>query len=82
MSCIWENPDWPSYAYDAEEIERHHVHYELQKKATDIVFGIIDPDMRNKLHAHSLTDEILSSLEIEGEENFVWLRIFFDLQAA
>ncbi len=32
------------------------------------MFGIIDPDMRNRMHARSLTDEILSSLEIEGEK--------------
>ncbi len=40
----------------------------MQKKATDIVFNIIDPDMRVKMHARSLTDEMLSSLEIEGEK--------------
>jgi Fic family protein len=66
MSYIGNNPDWPSYAYDAEEVERHYSNYLLQKKATDIVFGIIDPDMRNRMHAHSLTEEIVSSLEIEG----------------
>lgn len=32
------------------------------------MFGILDPDMRNRIHARSLTDEILSSLEIEGEK--------------
>jgi len=68
MTYIWNNPDWPSYTYDVQEVERHHLHYELQKNTTDIVFGIIDPDTRNRMHARSLTDEILSSLEIEGEK--------------
>jgi Fic family protein len=67
MSYIWNNQDWPAYSYDAEEVERHHIHHELQKKATDIVFGIIDPDMRDRMRARSLTEEVLSSLEIEGE---------------
>ena len=40
----------------------------LQKKASDIVFGIMDPDMKNRMHARALTDEIVSSLEIEGEK--------------
>lgn len=68
MSYIWNNPDWPSYVYDAEEVERHYSNYLLQKKATDIVFGIIESDRRNRMHAHSLTEEIVSSLEIEGEK--------------
>lgn len=68
MSYIWNNPDWPSYAYDSEKVEKHHLHYEVQKKATDIVFHIIDPDMRNRMHTRSLTDEMLSSLAIEGEK--------------
>ena len=68
MSYIWNNLDWPTYAYDTEEVQRHHIPYELHKKATDMVFGIIDPDMRNRMHARSLTDEIISSLEIEGEK--------------
>lgn len=68
MSYIWNNPDWPSYTYDGEVVEKHQIHYELQKKATDIVFSIIDPDMRAKVHARSLTDEMLSSLAIESEK--------------
>ena len=67
MSYIWNNPDWPASTYDVEKIEGYHASYELQKKATDIVFDILDPDIRDKMHAHSLTDEILSSLKIEGE---------------
>lgn len=67
MPYIWNNPDWPSYLYDAEKVRVHHENYDLQKKATDIVFSIIDPDIRNRMHARSLSDEILASLEIEGE---------------
>jgi Fic family protein len=67
MSYIWNNPDWPSYIYDAEQIKKQHDEYELQKRATDIVFDIIDPETRDRMHARSLSDEILSSLQIEGE---------------
>ena len=31
MSYIWNNPDWPSYIYDAEKVRIHHEDYELQK---------------------------------------------------
>jgi len=68
MSYIWKNPDWPLYVYDSEEVDKHYDDYLLQKKATDIVFDIIDPDLRNRMHAHAVTDEILASLEIEGEK--------------
>jgi len=67
MSYIWNNPDWLSYTYDEGEVGKPHANYELQKKATDMVFDIIDPDMKDRMHARSLTDEILASLEIEGE---------------
>jgi Fic family protein len=67
MPYIWNNPDWPSYSYDEAKVRKHHENYELQKKATDVVFSIIDPDTRNRMHARSLSDEILASLEIEGE---------------
>ncbi len=56
-----------SYIYNAEKVKKHHEDYELQKRATDIVFGIIDTDTRDRMHARSLSDEILASLEIEGE---------------
>ncbi len=54
--------------YDVEHIEKHYETYELQNRVTDIVLGIIDQNVRNRMHARSLTDEILSSLEIEGEK--------------
>lgn len=68
MPYIWNHADWPSYSYDAEEIERCYGAYLVQKGATDLVFGVIDPDMGQRMHARSLTDEMLSSIEIEGEK--------------
>ncbi len=67
MSYIWNNPEWPSYTYNEEQVAKQYEEYMLQKKATDIVFAMIDPDMRDRMHAQSLTDEIRASLEIEGE---------------
>ena len=66
MAYIWNNLDWPSFTYDEEQVKGQYEAYILQKKATDIVFAMIDPDMRDRMHAQALTDEILSSLEIEG----------------
>ena len=66
MSFIWNNPDWPSYTHGVEEVERHHVRYEVQKNATDIVMkpprrkqrGInpINP-IRSALHKSSHTHQ-------------------------
>lgn len=67
MSYIWNNPDWPSFTFENESISQQYEEYLLQKRATDIVFSIIDPDMRKRMHARSLADEIQASLGIEGE---------------
>lgn len=67
MAYIWNTPAWPSYTYDEEDIQKRYEEYLLQKKATDIVFSLIDPETKERMHARSLTDEILASLEIEGE---------------
>jgi len=66
MAYIRNNPGWPSYTYDEEDIQKRYKEYLLQKKATDIVFSLIDPETKERMHARSLTDEILASLEIEG----------------
>jgi len=68
MSYIWNHDLWPNYVYDVHEIERCCDVYLVQKRATDLVFGLIDPDMGKRMHVRSLTDEMLSSLEIEGEK--------------
>ena len=67
MPYIWEHPDWPHFYYDPDKIENLYASYSVQKKAADIVFGMIDPEMKDRMHARSLTDEIVASLEIEGE---------------
>jgi len=67
MAYIWNNPAWPSYTYDGKQIQKYYEEYLLQKKATDIVFSLIDPETMERMPACSLTDEILASLEIEGE---------------
>lgn len=68
MSYIWNHALWPNYTYDIHEIEKCYDAYLVQKRATDLVFGLIDPDMGKRMHVRSLTDEMLSSLEIEGEK--------------
>lgn len=68
MPNIWNNPEWPLYTYDAEEIDTHVATYKVQKTVTDIVFGSLDKESRTRLHARSLTDEMVSSLGIEDEK--------------
>ena len=68
MPYIWNHADWPDYSYDAQKIDECHNSYLVQKKASDLVFTLIDPDMGQRMHARSLTDEMLSSFEMEGEK--------------
>lgn len=68
MPYIWNNPDWPMYTYDKAVVDRHYRAYEMQKIATDTVFSIIDPDLRGRMHARALADEIHASLAIEAEK--------------
>jgi len=67
MHTIWENPDWPCYVFDEQVVARAYDAYLIQKQVTDIVFGFLDSDVRIRMHAQSLSEEIQSSLEIEGE---------------
>lgn len=68
MAYIWEHENWPHFVYDIQEIEKHYHSYLVEKKATDLVFTLVDIKAGQRMHARSLTDEILSSLEIEGEK--------------
>jgi Fic family protein len=68
MPYIWNHADWPDYSYDAQKIDECYNSYLVQKKASDLVFTLIDPDMGQRMHARSLTDEMLSSFEMEGEK--------------
>lgn len=67
MQPIWNNPDWPCYVFDEQAVARAYDAYLIQKQVTDIVFGFLDSDMRIRMHAQSLSEEIQSSFEIEGE---------------
>ncbi len=55
------------YVFDEQVVARAYDAYLIQKQVTDIVFGFLDSDMRMRMHAQSLSEEIQSSLEIEGE---------------
>ena len=56
------------FTYDIEVVDRHYKEYEVQRMATDTVFSIIDPDLRGRMHARALADEMHASLAIEDEK--------------
>lgn len=60
-------PSLACYVFDEQVVVRAYDAYLIQKQVTDIVCGFLDSDMRMRMHAQSLSDEIQSSLEIEGE---------------
>ena len=67
MAFIWQNPEWPSYSYDKEEVDRAYSVFLEEKKKTDAVFSILDEKTRQQIHVKSIADEIVASQGIEGE---------------
>lgn len=67
MAYIWQNKDWPSYSYDRTSVEKALKEYNDSRLMADAVFGVLDEKTRMQIQARSIADEIVSSLEIEGE---------------
>lgn len=67
MAYIWQNPEWPSYSYDRIKVEKAYSAYLEKKKAVEAAFSILDKETVNQIHAKTVSEEIVSSLEIEGE---------------
>lgn len=67
MSYIWENKDWTNFVYDASSISKALQALYCEKQKTDIAYSIIDSQTRNLIVAKNLTEDIVSSLSIEGE---------------
>ena len=67
MAYIWQNPNWPSYSYDAEKVEAAYSKYLEKEKEAEIAFSILDEQARYRIHAKSIADEIVASLGIEDE---------------
>jgi hypothetical protein len=66
-SKMMNYPSLACYVFDEQVVARAYDAYLIQKQVADIVFCLLDSDMRIRMHAQSLSVEIQSSLEIEGE---------------
>lgn len=64
MKYIWENDAWPNFIYD--DVSDSLVRLYEEKNATDIAFSVIDDQTRRQMIAADLSQDIVSSLSIEG----------------
>ncbi len=67
MSYIWENANWPNFIYENTSVSTALERLYIEKEKTDIAYSMIDNQTKNLLSAKSLTEDIISSLSIEGE---------------
>ena len=67
MSYIWENNSWPKLSYDDPSVSEVLMNLHKEKQMTDIAYSIIDSQTRKQMVARYLTEDIVSSLSIEGE---------------
>ena len=67
MSYIWECESWPHLVYDSPSVSEALERLYKEKQITDIAYSVIDDRTKRQLIAKSLTEDIVSSLSIEGE---------------
>ena len=65
---IWENDHWPNFTWDTEKLlpqvtRAAHEQGRLLGKMDGLGF-----DQRDEAQLHALTDEVMKSSEIEGED--------------
>ena len=68
MAYIWQNPGWPEFFYDKKKVEEACDDYQTAKDRTEFAFEIAGADVMNRFYVKSISDEIVSSLQIEGEK--------------
>lgn len=67
MSYIWENESWPNFVYDELLVSKALERLRKDKYEADIAYSLIDDRVRMHLMAENVSEEIVSSLNIEGE---------------
>ncbi len=67
MSYIWQNANWPNFIYDTPAVSASLERLYAEKEKCDIAYSMIDNQTKNLLATKSLTEDIVSSLSIEGE---------------
>ncbi len=68
MSYLWEQSEWPELTWDEARLSKllatvSHDQGRLQGKMEALGF-----DLRNEAHLRTLTEDVIKSSEIEGED--------------
>ena len=66
MPYIWKNPNWPDFKIEMNTLQKDYERYLYQKGLTDQAFSLISTDLRKVIYAQTLTNDVVSSNEIEG----------------
>lgn len=66
MPYIWKNPNWPDFKIEMNSLQKDYERYLYQKGLTDQAFSLISTDLRKVIYAQTLTNDVVSSNEIEG----------------
>ncbi len=66
MPYIWENPNWPNFNFTMSLVQKNYEQYLYQKGLTDQAFSLITPESRKIVFAQTLSNDVVSSNEIEG----------------
>ncbi len=67
MTWNWTHPDWPRFAYDAAALEPYERRFLLASGEALGVLSRVEAEAQDLLRIEILSDEALSSSEIEGE---------------
>ena len=67
MSYVWECREWPEFTYSSDRVSEALKHLYNEKQAADIAYSIVDADTKKQIAARNLTEDIISSLSIEGD---------------
>lgn len=66
MDYVWNNPLWPGFVVDMDGLMSQYEAYLYQKGLTDQIFSLISPEQRRITYAQTLSNDVVSSSEIEG----------------
>lgn len=66
MHYIWNNDNWPDFSFDEKMVDKKYIEYIYQKGLTDQIFNMLTPESQKEYYWDALSNEIVSSNEIEG----------------
>ncbi len=65
---IWENPDWPDFTWDETHLSRLLSRVSREQGRLLGRMETLGFDLRNEAHLRTLTEDVVKSSEIEGEQ--------------